>query len=288
MNPILPYKMYYESSSGVIVRLDEPPFVAVDSDLWSSGWKMTTAPRPGRDGGRVISRKRQSDEKKLRIAAVADSAGELSDALEWISGIFAVDVHSMRPGKLWVNGWYLSCYCAAEVCGLSPDHTHMAEITLTLLAENPLWCSERTFTPQEGSQSEIPEHKYLYKYPYKYGSNIYSTYHRIQMINNSGISQPMRITFLGPCSNPAIIIGSTEIGIGGYFAEGERAVIDQQPREIYVVGTNGSRRNIFSRRLKNGQVFYPAPPGSYTVGISNAENAEIILITQKGAPPWSN
>ncbi|MCL2486727.1 MAG: hypothetical protein FWE86_03915 [Oscillospiraceae bacterium] len=284
MNQILPYEIYYENSRGAVVRLDKPPFVAVSGELWNSGWKMTVAPRPGRDGGRLISRKRQSDEKKLRVAAVADSAPELSGALGSASDIFAYDVASMRPGKLWVNGWYLSCYCLAETRELSPDHTRMAELVLTLIAETPLWCSEETFDRWVG-ESDVEGHKYVYKYPHRYGTDAYNG---MTLINRTWTAQPMRITFWGPCSSPSVVVAGREIGIGGVLLAGEYAVIDQQSREIYKMRTGGVRENIFGRRLKNGQVFFFAPPGSCTAYLSSAGNASITVITQKGAPPWSN
>ena len=284
MNNILPYRIYYENSQGDAVRLDTPPYVTLGGEHFDSGWKMTTSSRPGRDGGRLISRKRQSDEKKLRVAVMAETARELADALERMSDVFAADVEALRPGRLWVGERYLRCYCLSEARGLSSDFTGIAEVTLTLLAENPVWCSEELFTFEGGTITDNGGHKLPYNYPYKYSNSR----DIMMVVNRSSVGQPMRIKFCGPSMSPSILIGGKLIGLETELFESEYAVIDQQTREIYKICADGERVNLFDRRVKNGQTFAYAPPGHNTVDISGGGGVEVTLITQRGAPRWSN
>ena len=289
MSNILPYTMYYENSAGKILRLDTPPFVSVGGEQFNSGWKTTVVPRQGRSGGRLISRRRQCEEKKLKISVSAPSAIELSNALDEMMDIFTADVEEMTAGRLWVNNRYLRCYCIADTRSMSENFTSIGEVSLIVLAEDPVWCSEESFTffpsgegPQ-GQSGSVAGHKYLYRYPFRYTALAKG----LKVVNKSSLTQPMRIEFFGPCVNPSVIVAGHEIGVMVTLSAGEFVVINQQTKEIYKMTASGEKVNLFAQRIKNGSVFESLPAGTYYASLLGGGSMRITVITQKGAPLWS-
>lgn len=284
MGEYLPYEIRYESSAGDTLRLDAPPFVAAGGSLFDSAWQFTTAARPLGEGGRLISRRRACDEKKLELYVFGETPENLAAELERLSELTAYDVEVMSPGRLWVGDRYLECYCVESKKNISPDFPRMAEVTLTILPEQPVWCSEVRFGLGTAGRSDVTGHKYKYAYPYRYGSGSSG----IVINNDRAVPQPMCIRFYGPGSSPRICVGSSEIGVTGEIPQDSYVCIDQRSREIYQVSPDGGRINLFDSRIKNGKTFEYLKPGSSIVSCDGADSVEITVIYQRSEPRWSN
>lgn len=285
MPGLLPYSMYYENSRGDILRLDQPPCVTTSCNLFDSSWKLTRSQRPLGEGGSLLARKRPGDERTLTVKMTATDAAALSDAINTMADIFDYDVVNLSSGRLWVNGSYLRCWCSGRVKELSCDIINQAEVTVTVCPEQPTWCTEKLYRIVAGGvQADSDGHRYPYSYPYRYSSSRSS----LNIVNDRFSPSPMRITLYGPAPEPRVYVGGTCIGVLTPLLSGERVTIDQQNKLITKTGNDGKTINCFGDRIKNGQTFQFAPPGSTPVDVyHDALGVDIVLIEQRSEPSWS-
>ncbi len=285
MTSLLPYEMYYENSAGAVLRLDRPPFVVTSSRLFDTSWKLTRSQRPLGEGGSLLARRRPADQRTMTVQAVSGSSAELAGALTTMSDVFDYDVVTGTSGKLWVNGSYLRCWCSGSIKELSCDFPDRAQLTVTVCPEQPAWCTERSYRILGGdSLSDSGGHSYPYSYPYRYGS----TRRSVSVVNTHFAPAPMRITLFGPALEPRVYVGDSCIGINTPLHAGERVIIDQQNRLVTRTGTDGVSFNCFGDRIKNGQTFDYAPPGSTVIDLYNETlGVDIVLIEQRSEPSWT-
>lgn len=285
MSGLLPYSMYYENSRGDILRLDEPPCITTASRLFDSSWKLTRSQRPLGEGGSLLARKRPGDERTLTVQMTAGSAAGLSGAIARMADIFDYDVVNYTAGRLWVNDSYMRCWCSGRVKELSCDTVNRAEVTVTVCPEQPAWCTEKSYRIiPGGTAADSGGHGYPYSYPYRYSSSRNS----LSIENSRFSASPMLITLYGPAAEPRVYVGGVCIGVNTPLLSGERVVIDQQNKLITKIGTDGSSSNCFGDRIKNGQTFAFAPPGSTPVDVYNDTlGVDIVLIEQRSEPSWS-
>ncbi|MBE6760633.1 MAG: hypothetical protein E7554_11245 [Ruminococcaceae bacterium] len=284
MPSLLPYEIYYENSAGDVLRLDRPPFVVTSCRLFDSSWKLTRSQRPLGEGGSLLARRRPADERTMTVQAVADDSAGLAAALIRMSEVFDYDVIARTSGRLWVNGSYQCCWCSGSVKELSCDFPDRAQLTVTVCPEQPAWCTERSYRILGGDTVSDPGgHGYPYSYPYRYGTSRRS----ISLVNTHFAPAPMRITLYGPAQEPRVYVGDSCIGVNTPLHAGERVLIDQQNKLITRTGTDGVSFNCFGDRIKNGQTFDYAPPGSTVIDLySETLGVDIVLVEQRSEPSW--
>ncbi len=283
MSKLLPYEAYYENSRGERLNLSEPPYVMNESRLFDMKWSLSAVQRPLGEGVRLLRAKRQCEERTMTVHVLADTAQSLGQRLGEMSAIFDYDVHSLTAGKLWINGQYLSCWCSARTKTLSCDFVSNAVVTVSIYPENPVWCSERSCEIECVGEADAGGHKYSYRYPFRYGTGESG----LTITNAHYAPCPMRIIFSGSAKEPAIYFNGERIGINITLDEGEKAVIDQQTREVYKVSAEGVKTNCFNDRTRNGRIFEYAPVGVSTAVPDSASEVEIILIEQRSEPLWA-
>ncbi|MBE6754056.1 MAG: hypothetical protein E7559_06890 [Ruminococcaceae bacterium] len=280
---VLPYKVHYENSRGETVRLDEPPLLLKEGELFNVRWRLSTARRPMGEGERLLYGRRQCEERTVTVAVAAGSTEQLAAVLERLNAVMEYDLHSGRAGRLWVGEQYLSCWCTASTKKLSCDFPSIAEVQLKLYPESPAWCTERVYRFTTGGSEEVSGHKYPCGYPRRYGTG-----NRELVMNNRSVAPaPMRIVFYGAAVNPRLLAGGSDIGINISLDEGEYAVIDQLAREVYMVDRAGVRTNCFDKRRKNGMTFNNVPSGSSTVQVVSGGRVDITLVEQRSEPRWT-
>lgn len=280
---LLPYEAYYENSAGSVLRLDRAPYVMTDSTLFNSSWSVSTAKRPMDEGERMLRAYRKCSDRRMTVEVTADSAALLSEKLSAMSELLFHDLETKKAGRLWINGRYMSCWCTSSTKKLSCDFISRATVELTVYPERPVWCAEKLYRFTCEVTEPTDGHCYMYSYPKRYGAG-----RRFLVINNEHYSaSPMKIIFYGPADYPNIYLGSANIGINITLGFGEYAVIDQLTRDIYRVTPEGTKVNCFNERIKNGNTFTFAPPGSSTVQLGSSCGVDIVLTEQRSEPTWT-
>lgn len=281
MARILPYDAYYENSRGEVLRLDTLPYVMNSGNLFDADWKFTKGIRPLGEGGRLLAAKRSDGVKTMTVNVVANTSERLSKYLERMAEVFDYDVVSLSPGRLWINGQYMTCWCSARVKELSCDFVTNASVKVSVHPETPVWCREVSCSLAQ--KSNVEGHKYSYSYPYRYGSGRPSA----RIVNTHFAPCPMRITFHGPAESPAVYINGGRVGINISLTDGESAVIDQMSGEVYKTDAAGVRSSCFDARVRNGLAFRYAPSGESVVILDSGADVDMILIEQRSEPTWT-
>lgn len=282
MGNLLPYDIWYENSSGERLCLSQVPYMLTAGQLFDGRWKLNCVSRPMGEGQRLVRARRSPEERTVTIKVAAASAKELSELLEYMSRIFDCDIAAMKPGKLWVNDRYMTCWCSARQKEMSCDFISNASVVVTVVPEYPVWCSESTVRLGDTLEKVNSGVTYPYSYPYRYGGGRQGT-----QLSGGLNERPMRITFFGPAKNPSVYINGRQTGVRITLAKGEKAVIDQRSRTVSLIRNDGSSENIFDCRIKNGFTFVPLE-ASGGMAISDSEAVmEITLIDQRSEPEWA-
>ena len=283
MSGLLPYEAHYINSKGQRINLTTLPYVITESQLFDAKWKLTSAQQPLGEGIRLLGARRIGDERRMTVHVTASSAVELAGYLNFMTSVFDYDIAALSPGKLWVNGQYLSCWCSAREKTLSCNFVSSAVVSISILPEIPAWCTEKTCLLDDLEIVDEDGHSYPYNYDYRYGSG-----ERVITLNNTHYAAcPMRITFYGPAAQPAIYINGSRVGAELTLLENESVEIDQMKRTVYKTNASGVKTSCFNSRTKNGKVFEYAPPGESQVLIDSRSAVRIILIEQRSEPVWA-
>ncbi len=273
----------YVNSKGVELKLDRKPYYTEKSELYDFSWSLGFAARPLQDGGRVVSRRRQNNVRKLTLYVYGDSAEQFNEAMNKLADTLSADTEELSPGRLYIGGQYLSCFASAGEKTVSKDWPHCVKMTLSFFPQNPCWCTERTYSFNFRTETDIKGLKYPKKYPFRYTSLA----RHASLINDHYAPSPMIIRIFGPIENPRFSIDGTVIGLDVTLGKGESAVIDQTERTVYKYSATGEKTNLFNRRLKNGNIFSYAPKGTSLMECQGELNMDITLIKQRSEPRWS-
>ncbi len=273
----------YVNSKGTVLHLDRKPYFTEKSELYDFSWNLGFASRPLNEGGKVVSRRRTSVQRKLTLYVYADNEVQFNEAMNALSDTMAQDMESLTPGRLYVGEQYLCCYASAGEKTVSKDWPYCVKLTLSFFPQNPCWCTERKFSFSFRTEKDEEGHKYPKKYPYRYSSLT-----REESLQNDHYARsPMIIRIFGPAENPRFSVGGAAMGLDVILAEGESAVIDQTERTVYKISATGEKTNIFDCRLKNGNIFTFAPAGASLVECAGEIGMDITLIKQRSEPEWN-
>ena len=282
-------KIYYENAAGKIVEFDGQNIRVRESDLRDYEWDYTLISNPSGRGGRVGKFSRSSAEKTLSIQIRGKSREECNAALNALHAVTEADIQSKTPGRLWLDGQYLTCYCAMG-SEMSDWHAgyHYLKKDLKILVVYPFWLTEKTqeFLPGRTESSAYGK-KYNNRYPYQYGTG----YANQILFNDHYAPTPAIITFYGPCASPQIYIANHLYGLDGASADtGERIVIDQltqiPSQKVYKVGLDGQITNLFDQRVKTSSPFEYIPIGDVRVQYTGEFGFQIKLIQMRSEPKW--
>lgn len=281
MSGILPYEIYYENSNGERLTLSELPYLLTEGQLFDAKWQLSTVQRPLGEGLRLLSARHNTEERTVTVRVVARDRTELSALLQNMSNVFDSDIVSLQPGRLWINGQYMTCWCAARQKELSCDFTAAASVTVSILPETPVWCSEKHYVMLTDSDADRQSYPYAYPYRYSMGTSTMT-------VENTGRQEcPMRIIFRGEAENPCVYVNGVQIGVNVTLSCRESAVIDQQKRSVYTIDENGEQTNCFNSRIKNGLTFTMLPVGESIVYCDSAGEVEVVVIEQRSEPEWA-
>lgn len=273
----------YQSSSGETVSLDDAPCHIDSSTLLDYAWTTSGASSPMRDGMRITYAGRKSSERQLKLIIYTQSREELNQAVNRIVSMAERDISSLSPSRLWLGEQYLECYISAIQVKPYPDWVSRTDITLNIIAENPCWITERTFSFAIAENTDTTGKKYPAKYPRRYPLGARTA----SLCNSACAPCPMRIVIYGAAENPRIAVAGRTIGLDVSLGENEYAVIDQFKRKIYKVDSSGASTNIFNRRMKNGNVFEYAPIGTAYISCPDSLRVDVTLLEQRSEPLWS-
>lgn len=274
----------YVNSNGQSVNLNQYPYKMLISDI------LDSEPDVIENNGRIIGfdndvitqREVNIDIHRTKTTSARVSLNNLTD-------IFALDVATVIPGRLYINEWYIPCY----FYGRETDRWQTDNIiscNYKLLTDHPLWTAEQyiNIKPISGTEETAEDSKgYPYGYPYSYANVSKATNIKIDHYAESDF----RMIIYGPTTSVNISINGHPYHVEYPIEDGEYMVIDSRsflpPDErIYLVRSNGERINVFNYRDPVYSVFKKIPPGNITIYYSRNYGIDLTIFLERSEPKW--
>lgn len=271
-----------------ILQGDNLSFVDI-SPLFQFNWSYELANRNNGMGGNASGfiREPKTVELSLRIRGIGRQ--NFTDRMNQLHAIADADNLAEKPGKLYVGDQYIACFLSVSggnPDGPGPTFANFVTMPVTVLITRPFWCTEKTYTfntsAVDPSLEDTTGKKYNGRYPYRYGRGMSVA----TLINTHYASCPMIINVFGAAADPSFQIGSNTYNVNVILTETQRLVIDQTENEIYTIGSDGSKTNVFNLRNKEHDIFLPVPVGESLVLYSGEFKMTITLVEQRSQLRW--
>lgn len=270
---------YYRNSSGQEINLMRYPYRLITADFFSYEWEESTY------NGRIYGFSRSLFEKNVKLDVFCRES-EFPDAMNKLEDIISIDVLRGTPGKLYVNGEYLSCY----IKGVQKDEWEAGiytVVTLTILSDNPYWINETTehFYAKDSALNEDAGEflDYPVDYPYDYTvSDIGSQNWHIDHVT----SCPYLLTVYGPATDPRILIEGRVIEVYTTLESNEYFILDSRDHTITKYLSNGTTQSLYNNRYMEQSVFDPIGPGSIYITWPGTFGFDITAYIERNEPRW--
>lgn len=268
---------YYQNSAGQEINLMKYPYRLITADFFDYEWDESTY------NGMIygFSRKQYKKNVKLDVFCGVD---EFAEAMNQFENIVSVDVLKSTPGKIYVNGEYLSCY----IKGVKKEEWEAGIytiVTLTLISDHPFWINEasKQFYPKEAGESTSDFLDYPFDYLFDYTiSDIGSQDWYIDHIT----SCPFVMTIYGPVTNPRILINGRVIEVYTTLESNEYLILDSRDHTIIKYLSNGTTSSLYNNRYMEESVFDPIGPGTIFITWPGTFGFDITAYMERNEPRW--
>lgn len=193
------------------------------------------------------------------------------------------DIIAEKKGRLYIGDYYLECYVFSSDKSNYLDSSTTINISLKVVSDSSAWVYEDMYRfEQEDNLSD--GRAYDYDYPCDYAR-----------LNDN--IKPLKVddmrdcdfilTFYGAVADPYIVIDHHRYGmIGCVVEDGERLMIDSRAGTITLYMTDGSTKNMFSKRNRESDVFQKIAPGKHIIFWGKC-NFDLTIRHERGEPKWT-
>ena len=154
---------YYQNSKQETISLTEYPYRLITGGIYDYEWDEITY------SSKIYGFSRKIFEKELKLDVFCGQ-DEFADRMNDFESVISVDIASNTPGRLYVNGEYLSCY----VKSVKKDDWEAGLytiVTLGIISDYPFWVTEATKQFFKKSVSGKAGNGYNFNYPFNYPFN---------------------------------------------------------------------------------------------------------------------
>ncbi len=274
-------KIYYRNNYGQTIDFMDWPYKICSSDLFDYMWQYESqnSIRP-----RITRFYRNVDKKNVNIDVSARSLGDYNQALMHLLEVTEKDVLNLKPGRLYVDDTYLSCYfLGSKKAEWHPGVAYLSN-AFTLVFETGKWIREIKLSYAVGGQVSGEESYMDYAYDYAYD---YTSSSGWAALDNPGYAQAdFEMTIHGPCKNPEVLIAEHPYSVNCELLLGEYLRIDSLNRKVYKVRVNGEQVNQFHLRDREFSIFRKIPVGGCGVAWDGSFAMDIVLYEERSEPRW--
>lgn len=192
------------------------------------------------------------------------------------------DVLAEKPGKLILDGYYLSCYVTESQKREFMYRKRHMELDLTVTTDYPYWCRETNNSYIKGMTAELHGIDFPTDYPFDYVESI--TFHTLY--NPNFVASNFIICIFGACRDPAITIGENMYRVYCDVGQSEQLIINSKDKTIQLKQSKGNVINKFQCRDKEHYIFERISPGNTVVGWDGSFGFNIVLIEERSEPKW--
>lgn len=178
--------------------------------------------------------------------------------------IVSVDADECKPGKLYMDDWYVTGYVSQSSISLHQYAQDVAMFDFVFESDDPYWTCEHHFSSGDATNLGLD---YPHDYPHDFGNALT----RIEINNPDVVPSKFKLIIQKQCSNPSITIGNNNYQVDVNLEDGELLVIDTMTdgtkktitkKSSSGVGTNVFRyRHGIQRKGSGSYIFEPIPSG---------------------------
>lgn len=209
--------------------------------------------------------------------------GSIADVNNFID-VISYDTYIAKPGVLYAGDSYMYCYIsAADLSNYQYIDGH-ANLSLTVLSDNPVWVRKATTTLTQRTAKPTAGLSYPYNYPYNY---LASNDENDSVTNPFQLPAKCDISFAGPCVSPYVIIGRNRYQVNAAADKGQLITIKGfGTKDIVLKSSDGSETSIFSAgvRKKDAHCFAEIPVGINNASWPGTPNIEIAIYEERRSP----
>lgn len=277
-------RFYYVSHDGKYrVDFGENGIYVCESDVRGYKWEHKLY------NEQITAFSKSVDEKELPLLFIGKTQKDVYQKRDAVFQMFEYDVRKKKPGRIWINGYYIDCYVteAANSGYIYPRHI-LTKFTLLKVGD---WhkVTEISFFKTSGSGGDTTGIDYPLDYSFDY---VYASSNPWQTIDNDVIAEcDFILTIYGPCTNPEIEIAGHKYKVLGTIQGTERVVVQSVSgvdRSIYIVAQDGTAINWFGHRYKEESIFEKIPAGKNLISWDGTFGFDLHLIESRSEPKWDN
>ncbi len=270
---------YYRNSNGAEINLMKYPYRLITADFFDYEWEEQTY------NGKIYGFSRKQFEKNIRLDVFCKGS-EFPSAMNTLESIISVDILNDTPGKLYVNGEYLSCF----IKGVKKEEWEAGIYTvvmLSVLSDHPHWINELSQhfyakdSPLNEEAGEFLDYPVDYSFDYTF-TDIGSQNWYIDHVS----SCPFLLTIYGPVTNPRILVNGRVIEVYTTLEGNEYLILDSRNHTIIKYLSNGTTQSLYNNRYMEQSVFNKIGPGAVLVSWPGTFGFDIVAYIERNEPKW--
>lgn len=279
--------VYYESADKKQkIVFDGKAYGIADLDLFQYEFKCNT------ENNKITEFLLGIVNRKIEVNISTTNEKSWQRLYEEMNQIFLKDIANEKPGRLYINGSYMSCFFYASIPEEMFEDYGFQIAELKIITDYAAWIEEQMISIKEISKNAMSEEgikKYPYTSAYKYPLLQTETSVYIDHYKDSDF----KITAYGPATSVKINIADHPYEVAYPLEAGEYMVIDsrtfvEKDKRLYVVRVNGEAENIFNYRSTEHSVFKKIPAGLIKIDYSRTYGVDIIVFKERSEPPWKS
>lgn len=272
----------YVNNRGEETVLSQWPIMIQEPEtLFSNEWSYETP----NIGNKIVSFNKKMQTKEATVSIFADEEKQYSSIVDNMLSIMERDIYEVSPGKLFVNGCYLSCYVIKRDYEEYEEGFGTTDLKFKVIAEDGSWIEESTT-----SFGKITNQIYSndgFDYPYDYKFDYVNSLANQILENPSYAPADFEMIIYGSCSNPTVSIGNNTYVVNDSLITGEYLRINSSKRTIIKKKNNGEEVNGFYLRGRDEWIFEKVPAGNNAVAWSGGFGFDITLFAERSEPKWT-
>ena len=224
--------------------------------------------------------------KKFKIIIMSSEPRPGIEARNRIFEIFEQDVLMNQPGRLYIDGYYCTCYMVASKKMKWNISQRYLEIEATMATDSPDWVRESTFNykkSEDGAQKSDSGIK-IYSYVYNYRYSNYNATDRL--INTAVIASVFILRIYGPVSNPLVMVGNNTYQVNVSIDDRERVEVSSKDKTIFLIRENGNKENVFWSASRQSYIFERIETGMSVISWNGSFDFDLVLVDKRSEPPW--
>lgn len=277
-------KVRYVNHKGKELDFMSLPYLYQVGNLLDYTWSYESG-----DGikSRVQNLRRADVNIPITVSVVSDDAEKFKKAAYDLFEIPEADVLAEKPGKLYVNDYYLKCYVVQDIPADWNLGVPFMKRTMYILPDYPFWCREVTKSFLKGNPVSVQSAEEYLSYPFGYAYQ-YSVPRDAAFLENDHYSPcDFQMIVYGPCENPAIRISGHPYEVAVTLYAGDYLKVDSRDHTVIQCKPDGRQINLFNQRRKDSNLFEKIQPGRSAVSwTTGAFGFDLTLFQERSEPKW--